>query len=95
MEQDPAITAPLLNFDGGCSNCFTTDGHVAGYPSILVTATSSGNTNFSNGVATVSTVNGQNPPLFTTLTFTFSNWTVFNAFSFQAQFDKKQTGENH
>lgn len=91
--QDPAITAPLLNFDAGCSNCNTTTGHVAGYPSILVTATSIGNTDFSNGVATVSTVNGRNPPLFTTLTFTFSDVSVFNAFSFQAQFDKKQTGD--
>jgi len=92
--QDPAITAPLLNFTSGCSNCNTTDGHVAGYASVLVTATSSGNTDFSNGVATVSTVNGQNPPLFTTLTFTFSDWSVFNAFSFQAEFNKRQTGES-
>jgi PEP-CTERM motif len=91
--QDPAITAPLLNFDAGCSNCNTTTGHVAGFPSILVTAESIGNTDFSNGVATVSTVNGGNPPLFTTLTFTFSDISVFNAFSFQAQFDKKQTGD--
>lgn len=92
--QDPAITAPLLNFDAGCSDCNTTTGHVAGYASILVTATSSGNTDFSNGVATVSTVNGRNPPLFTTLEFTFSNVSIFNAFSFQAEFDKKQTGES-
>lgn len=86
--QDPAITAPLLNFDAGCSNCNTTTGHVAGFPTILVTAKSTGNTDFSNGVATVSTVNGSNPPLFTTLEFTFSNNLVFNAFSFQAQFEQ-------
>ena len=89
----PAITAPLLNFDAGCANCNTTTGHVAGSPSILVTAKSIGNTDFANGVATVSTVNGQNPPLFTSLEFDLSNFLVFNAFSFQAQFDKKQTGD--
>jgi PEP-CTERM motif len=92
--QDPAITAPLLNFDDGCHNCNQTTGHVAGFPSILVTAKSIGNTDFSNGVATVSTVSpSKDPPLFTTLTFTFSDVSVFNAFSFQAQFDKKQTGD--
>jgi hypothetical protein len=85
--QDPAITAPLLNFDAGCSNCTTTTGHVAGFPSVLVTAISSGNADFSNGVATVSTVNGRNPPLLTTLEFDLSNVSVFNAFSFQALFD--------
>jgi len=89
--QDPAITAPLLNFDDGCANCNTTTGHVAGFPTILVTAKSTGNTDFSNGVATVSTVNGPQPPLFTTLEFTFSNNLVFNAFSFQAQFENSRS----
>ncbi|KRR09577.1 hypothetical protein CQ12_13915 [Bradyrhizobium jicamae] len=32
-------------------------------------------------------MNGGNPPLFTTIEFTFSNVSVFNEFSFQAQFD--------
>jgi hypothetical protein len=92
--QDPAITAPLLNFDDGCANCNTTTGHVAGFPSVLVTAKSIGNTDFSNGVATVSTVNGPGaPPLFTSLEFDLSNVSVFNRFSFQAQFDKKDTGD--
>ena len=92
--QDPAITAPLLNFDDGCSSCNQTTGHVAGYASTLVTAKSIGDTDFSNGVATVSTENGGNPDLFTTLTFTFSNNLLFNAFSFQALFDKQQVGDS-
>jgi len=92
VEQTPAITAPLLNFDTGCSSCNQTTGHVAGFASTLVTAKSIGDTDFSNGVATVSTENGRNPDLFTTLTFTFSNNFLFNAFSFQAQFNKQQVG---
>jgi hypothetical protein len=83
--QDPAITAPLLNFDVGCANCTSTTGHVAGSPTVLVTAKSIGNADFSNGVATVSTVNGPNPPLFTSLEFDLAP-SAFNAFSFQAQF---------
>src|SRR4051812_34168942 len=95
LDTPPAITTPLLNFDTGCSNCNHVTGVVAGYPSIVVDVTSIGNTDFSNGVATVSTVSpSKEPPLFTTLTFTFSNVSVFNAFSFQAEFDKKQTGES-
>jgi hypothetical protein len=91
---DPAITSPLLKFDSGCGDCNHATGHVAGYPSILVDITSIGNTDFASGAATVSTVNGKEPPLFTTLTFTFSDVSVFNAFSFQAAFDKKQVGES-
>jgi len=95
LDTPPAITTPLLNFDAGCSNCNHATGHVAGYPSILVDVTSIGNTDFSNGVATVSTVSpSKDPPLLTTLTFTFSIVSVLNAFSFQAEFDKKQTGES-
>jgi hypothetical protein len=84
--QDPAITAPLLNFDVGCMDCTTTTGHVAGSPAVLVTAKSIGNADFSNGVATVSTVNGTGTTqLITSLEFDLAP-SAFNAFSFQALF---------
>jgi hypothetical protein len=84
--QDPAITAPLLNFDVGCADCTTTTGHVAGSPGVLVTATSIGNADFSNGVATVSTVNGTGTTqLITSLEFDLTP-SAFSAFSFQALF---------
>jgi hypothetical protein len=86
--QNPAITAALLNFDGqGCHDCSSKTGHVAGFNSVLVTGTANGTADFSR----FSHRQGWDPIL-TTLTFTLDDALVFNAFSFQAQFNQKKGG---